>query len=102
MRSYILCVCCYTVGSSCEVKREGNDGSSAAPVTEPPKHMGENVHVFECLQDFDTRVASKVGTSTVCEGCGLFLPMFVHLSRTFSCGMMCAVSHAVLSCLKTH
>ena len=53
-------VCCYVVGSSVEVKREGDEGSSAVPVTEPPKHMGENIHVFECLQDFDTKAASKV------------------------------------------
>ena len=56
-----ICMCtCVLIGSSTVVKTEADDGSSSTPVTEPPKHMGENVHVFECLQDFDTMVASKV------------------------------------------
>ena len=73
MHTYYDCVCDCTcsylyvhVGvlqGSGEVKREGGDGSLVTPVTEPPKHMGENMHVFECLQDFDAVVASQVGTS---------------------------------------
>ena len=57
---YVCVLLHCTIGSSAAVKREGDEGSSTVPVIEPPKHMGENIHVFECLQDFDTKAASKV------------------------------------------
>ena len=60
MTLYVCVLLYFTIGSSVAVKREGDEGSSTVPVIEPPKHMGENVHVFECLQDFDTKAASKV------------------------------------------
>ena len=52
-----MCVCPYI-----EVKQEedpGDQSTDQCPST--PKHMGENVHVFECLTDYDTKVPSKVG-----------------------------------------
>ena len=57
-----------SLGSSVQVKAEPDTQPPVSdPSAPPPQHMGENVHVFECLTDYDMKVANKVCILKKCE-----------------------------------